>query len=420
MYALAADNGMEGENGLLAPRRLSNADQKVWWRSCSKPGATQTNIPFDISAQANHYGVTIKHQYNVRWPMSPEIDQMIRDDGADPLDFYFRVSWAENIDKNFRWWPWLHTNSKDFFNDLAALGSVLVRPTNLATTWRKGFMNVIPDALGYFARMGQVIDRKIIPKFLVFGWSKGATYSWPIGRWRPDLIQGSVLVHGCNSQNTYRGHTPSESEKADRAGLAPHLFFSSPDDEILHCSHKDTKKQVDSNLKVYNGQVDYQRHEISPCSHHPTKCASHCPRPLEDLFFNPFWEFTNLTYHFTNCEHWTTETECTSAWCKWDAELSFCGEMHPTYMNPSCATFCDLQEVASCTDISVPWGEIDANATLESDTIVALEENCTSSYVVLPIDQANADGMHAKCEVVDGLCVEAVLRFQCFFQDRCH
>lgn len=391
-----ADGGTEDEHGFLAPRRLTNngaGDQNVWWKSCWDPEGSQTSIPWEISNHGNHYGIALECTYSVSWEMSPTVLQLIQANGADPNEFTFKVCWADKIDKNFRWWPWLHTNSADWRFDLAGLGSTLITPQNLAAVWRKGYMNLMPDALDYFARMGQVLDRKIIPKFLVYGWSKGATYNWHIGRWRPDLIQASVLVNGCNGKN-YWGK-PSGNKKAIADGLAPHLFFSSPMDTFLKCSHDATKKQVQSNRK----HSQYIYHEEIPCGHHPTKCASHCPRPLEEIFNHPFWDFVHFSYSHANCEQWNTETECGDALCQWDSELSYCGEKHATSMNPSCEKFCSLEEVPSCGDVDL--------------------SNCTSSYAVLPIDQADADGMHSKCEVSGGQCVQAAQQFQCFFQDQC-
>ena len=57
---------------------------------------------------------------------------------------------------------------------LNAQGSIILNPENFAEIWFNGFANVISDALDYYASMGEVSGRKIIPRFMLFGFLKGS------------------------------------------------------------------------------------------------------------------------------------------------------------------------------------------------------------------------------------------------------
>lgn len=347
-------------------------------------------IPAWEDQNANPHNVSFYCQFGVTWEKSEYLLGILAKSNADPNNFQFKVCW--DLDKNGekRAFPWLQSTSYDWQWDLSWMGSVVIKPMKLTTYWLDGYAQVIPDALDYYARMGEIAGRKIIPKFMVYGWSKGAIANWPLGRWRSDIVQAVVSVHGCSGEKTY---DDSHDVKAKSEGVSPYLFFSSTNDPILHCSSKDSSRQAKNQKKNQPLTFSYD----TPCGHHPESCWPLCD--YNHIYVTPFWSFVQLAYQYQSCVQWTDKATCESVLCVWDTDLSICAESHPTRFTPSCKKFCGLDMVSSCSGLQ--------------------EELCGQSYLLVPEEESQAKGMHSRCEFVDGQCASSTAQTQCFFQDEC-
>jgi len=328
-----------------------------------------------------------------QWEMSDQILALMQKNKAVPDTYYFKVCWDDRINAEERHWPWVQTSGGDFKYELAAQGSVILNPDKPATNWENGFVNVMLDALDYYARMGEVSGRKIIPRFMLFSFSKGATYSWRLPRWGQDVIQGAVFLHGCNDDRVYDWGEPPAKSKA--YGAAPTLFYSSQLDTYSKCTHKDTTGQVSSNQ---NRGTPKQYYVESTCGHHPENC-----HPLCDWvpnYIDRFWEFVEEVLPLKpQCAEMTSEETCNELLGIWDSEDQVCDEKHPSTLTHACEKFCTKSIVDACEDVDV--------------------SNCDSSYVSHSRESAQADGMLSRCEVSNNLCVASQVKYQCFFQDQC-
>jgi len=352
----------------------------------------QAEIPPELDqnymAPESQYDCT----YNVGWERSDYMVALMDKHDADAADYVFKVCWDAGADPGERHFPWVQSATGDFRYMLAMSGSITLTPMDQVNTWAYGIQNVMPDALDYYARMGEVANRKIIPKFMMFGWSKGATYFWPLGRWRQDLVQASILLHGCDTKTS--AWTTDLPKKSVSKGVVPHLFGSSKLDTFSGCTYSSTTKQYKNQLKNQKETFYLE----SPCGHHPENCWPVCA--YNDTYLNPFWDFVELAYSLRQpCTETTDQKSCEEQLCIWDEPAGFCDEVHPTRLSPSCERFCPKTEVASCGDLD--------------------EATCGTSYRLLSIDEANADGMFSACEMVEGICTQSSSSYQCFFQDQC-
>ena len=116
------------------------------------------------------------------------------------------------------------------------------------------------------------------------GFSKGATYSWRLPRWRPDVIQAAIMLHGCNNGKNYQWGDPKTKSKA--YGAVPTLFYTSQLDTYAKCTYKETNDQVKDNTKRGTPR---QYYVDSPCGHHPEHCFPLCD--YGTYYIDRFWEF---------------------------------------------------------------------------------------------------------------------------------
>lgn len=343
-------------------------------------------------------------KYGVSWEHSDYLLSLMQGHDADPADYKFRVCWDLNSSAEERHFPWVQSAGGDWKYNLSLSGSIILNPMDQVSTWKYGFPNVMMDALDYYARMGEVVERKIIPRFMLFGWSKGATFLWPLGRWRQDLIQGAILLHGCSSTNSW--WTTNFPVKSKSVGVVPHLFASSKKDYYVKCTAKDTRRQ-------YKAQSKNQYHTYyleSPCGHHPERCWPKCN--YSQTYVDPFWSFVRATYQMRQpCTYENSKHNCESLLCHWDDEFQVCDERHPARLVPSCERFCGRTQVASC------GGNHTGAGTHTSYSNHSL--SCGSTYVAHAREVVGANGMLSACRLIDGLCTQSPLSFQCFFQDQC-
>jgi len=367
------------------------------WRKSNKPSCvdktTWERFPPEIDQNYQPPDSQRSCVWEQKWEYSDEILALMAENGADPDTYYFKVCWDNRFSAEERHWPWLQNNGGDFKYQLNAQGSVILNPENFVDIWSNGFANVISDALDYYARMGEVSGRKIIPKFMLFGFSKGATYSWKLPRWRQDLIHAAIFLHGCNDKGVFDWNDPETKSKA--YGAAPTMFYSSTLDTFSKCTYKDTSKQVKSNQKRGTPR---QYYEESTCEHHPEHCFPLCDYKAE--YIDRFWEFVQEVLPLKpQCAEMTTEAKCNELLGIWDSEDEVCDEKHPTTLNRACEKFCTKSVVDACEDLNV--------------------SNCDASYVLHSRESAQANGMLSRCEVSNNFCVTSQVKYQCFFQDQC-
>jgi len=327
---------------------------------------------------------------HVKWVMTDYLIDLLARNKKDPADFHFKVCMDQDGDRDKRAFPWMHSTTSDWQYDLLSQGSVVLHPEDLVDVWMGGFQQSMPDALEYFARMGEVAGQKIIPKFMLYGWSKGAMAIWPLGRWRSDIVQAVVVVHGCDYPKMY---DKTHYKKANGDMMSPYLFFSSKRDGYLTCTENDS-------LSRYQKQKKYQPltyHAETPCGHHPERCWPLCD--YNKTYVTPFWDFVNVSYTYQACIHVKDQQQCEADLCMWDADLGVCAEAHPTRFTPTCAKFCSLELVDSCSGL--------------------VEEACAKSYRLVPEEEAQAKGMHSQCQFAGGTCTSSASSAQCFFQDQC-
>jgi len=193
--------------------------------SCLDASAEMIPIPPDLNQNYKNPEVDYQCKFDVSWEHSDWMLATFEEYGADKETYKFKICWDSHADPEVRKFPWLQSAGSDWNSNLSKSGSVIFVPQDQINTWADGFQNVMPDALDYFCRMGEVLGRKFIPRFMLFGWSKGGTYLWNFGRWRQDLIQASILVHGCNSK--YSRWTDDFPTKSKAYGVGPTLFISS-------------------------------------------------------------------------------------------------------------------------------------------------------------------------------------------------
>lgn len=384
---VALPTAQAGNNGSSTEVPLGKA--RVAY-SCLNESMVMTRKPVMLDQKSNPDGIVMDCAFEVQWEMSDFLKDLLNKHKVDPKNFRFRVCWSVNTSSESRSFPWIHSTTSDWRYWLAERGSVMLNQMDLMDYWLQGYQQVTPDAMDYWARMGEIVGRKIIPKFMLYGWSKGAICNWPLGRWRSDIVQGVVSVSGCNSKKAYDG---TYDKKAKSDGVVPYLFFSSWKDGFLDCSPGDTMTQYHRQL----GVQPLTFHTETPCGHHPDRCWPACD--YNHTYVQPFWNFVDIAYAYQSCVAVTDQKTCEDYLCTWDADLGLCGEAHPTRFTPSCATFCDLQVVDMCSGL--------------------LEDACATSYRILPAEEAQANGMHSRCKFVEGDCVQAEAQFQCFFQDQC-
>jgi len=367
------------------------------WRLTNKPSCvdrtTHERIPPEIDQNYQPPDSQYTCLWQQRWEISAEVLALMLENDAVPEAYYFKVCWDDRISAEERHWPWLQNQGGDFKFELTAQGSVILNPERFTEIWNNGFANVILDALDYYARMGEVSGRKIIPRFMLLGFSKGATYSWRLPRWRQDLIQAAVFLHGCNDGRRYDWETPRTKSKA--YGAAPTLFYSSAKDSFSKCTYGDTTYQRRANS---NRGTPKQYYEESPCDHHPEHCFPLCD--YGPLYIDRFWAFMDEVLPLKpRCTEMTTEETCNELLGIWDDEDEVCDEKHPTTLTRACEKFCTKSIVDACEDMDV--------------------SNCNSSYVSNPHEQVNAKGILSSCVVSEDTCVESHVKYQCFFQDQC-
>merc|ERR1712048_1091855 len=67
--------------------------------------------------------------------------------------------------------PWVQSAGGDWRYNFTKTGAVVLNPQDQINTWANGFQNVMPDALEYYCRMGEVVGRRAGP---IFGrWAVG-------------------------------------------------------------------------------------------------------------------------------------------------------------------------------------------------------------------------------------------------------
>jgi len=358
-------------------------------RSCLDSSVPDKPFPED-GHKGNPYGANMVCRINVGWLKSEFMQNLFDKYNKDGDTYTLKMCWDKEFDPEKRWFPWFYTNTGDFKRQLVYAGSTIICPMDLMGVWMDGFHQVVPEALDSFARMGEIDERKIIPKFMLYGWSKGAMGTWKIGIQRSDIVQGSALLHGCVSPKKW---DDTYAKRTDKMSTCPHLMISSPNDGFVDCTWKDTEKHYKKH-KGYQGVTL----ATTPCGHHPDSCFPACDLNLS--FIDPFWAFVKTAYEdSTLCNQWTSIGDCQLNLCLWDSEFGACTDAHPVKMTPSCERFCEKQLVDSCGDQAEP--------------------QCSGSYVILPVEVANAKGIHSKCEWTAGQCVPSGDAFQCFFQDQC-
>jgi len=360
--------------------------------SCLDETVEMIDLPPDLDQNYYPPGYAYLCQYHVGWEHSDWMLETFVTYGADKDDYLFKVCWERFMDPEVRQFPWIMSAGGDWRYNLSSTGSIIMSPEDQVNTWANGFQNVMPDAMDYFARMGEVVGIKIIPRFMLFGWSKGATYLWPLGRWRQDLVHASLLLHGCNVNG--RKWTDDMPFKSKSNGVGPTLFISSKLDTFAKCTYKDTKKQY-KNQKKHQKKTYYIE---SPCGHHPESCWPVCD--YLDVYVAPYWDFVREVLPLRQtCTEAKDKKTCDERLGIWDETEGFCGEKYPSRLSRFCERFCPKSEVDSCEALD--------------------EATCGMSYKLLSKEQANANGMFSACELVDGACVESSSSYQCFFQDQC-
>jgi len=360
--------------------------------SCLDETAAMIPIPEDLDQNWMAPDVDYTCKYDVSWEHSEWMLATFDEYGADKEDYKFKVCWESHADPEKRTFPWLQSAGGDWRYNFTRTGAVVLNPQDQVNTWANGFQNVMPDALEYYCRMGEIVGRKIIPRFMLFGWSKGGTYLWPLGRWRQDLVQASMLIHGCNSK--YSLWTDSFPSKSKSYGVGPTLFISSKLDTYSKCTYADTQKQY-KNQKKENPRTYYFE---SPCGHHPENCWPVCD--YYQTYVAPFWDFVQEVLPLRQtCTEATDQKSCGEMLGLWDEAEGFCEEKFPAVLSRSCEKFCPKSEVGSCASLD--------------------EATCGTSYKLLSTEEANANGMFSACEFVGGACVESPSSYQCFFQDQC-
>jgi len=367
------------------------------WRKTPKPSCvdkkTHERIPPEIDQNYQPPDSQWSCLWEQKWEYSDEILALMAEHDADPDTYYFKVCWDNRISAEERHWPWLQNRGGDFKYHLAAQGSIILNPEHFQEIWSNGFANVVLDALDYYARMGEVSGRKIIPRFMLLGFSKGATYSWRLPRWRPDVIQAAIMLHGCNNGYNYQWENPITKAKA--YGAVPTLFYSSQKDTYAKCSYKETKDQVKANT---DRGTPRQYYVESVCEHHPEHCFPLCD--YGPYYIDRFWEFVEEVLPLKPlCTEQTSEQACHEILGIWDSEDQVCDEKHPTTLTRACEKFCARSVVDACEDLDI--------------------STCTSSYVSRSREEAHANGMLSRCEVSEGFCVASKVTYQCFFQDQC-
>jgi len=358
-------------------------------KSCLDPDMPDEPFPED-GHKGNPYGGWMVCREGITWEKSEFIQDLFDKYGQDGDTYLFMMCYEHSFDPEKRWFPWFYTNTGDFKKELVYVGSTIISPIDLLGIWMDGFQQVVPEALDWFARMGEIEERKIIPKFMMYGWSKGATGSWQIGKKRSDIVQGSALLHGCVSSKQF---DDTYTKKAEKKGTPPHLIISSPLDLYVKCTWSDSQKHF-KKLKGYQGVTFAE----SPCGHHPDQCYPACD--LNKTFYDPFWAFVKTAYEDSSlCNQWKSPEDCSAMLCLWDTTLDVCTDAHPVKMTPTCATFCESELVEFCGPLS--------------------EEECSGHHMILSVDEASAKGMHSRCEWTGTECWHAEASFQCFFQDQC-
>jgi len=358
----------------------------------------QAEIPCDLDQNCDLWGTDFKCRYNVQWDMSDYILDLMDQHGASPSLYKFKLCADYNsAHPEVRRFPWLQSAGTDWRHGVSVEGSIILTMMDQVETWAKnGLQNVLPDALEDFARKGDVDGMKIVPRFMLFGWSKGSTYFLPIGRWRPDLIQAEILLNGCNSRK-YAWDSTNMPQQAKNAAVVPFLFYSSKLDHYAGCTWKDTTTEFEKQLK--NQKKTYLVE--APCGHHPENCWPVCD--YKKLYQDTFWEFVAEAYSVRQpCLGEKKKSKCNDHLCVWDEDdenKMFCEERFPSRLSKSCKKFCTHAEVASCAGMD--------------------QTECGGSYRVLPTEEAGANGMFSACKFVDGQCVDSASSFQCFFQEQC-
>lgn len=349
-------------------------------------------LPAEISHKGNPYNETQSCQYNVEWEKSEDLLALMVGNDDDPEQFMFKVCWAVGSDPEYRTFPWMHANTADWKWHLMHGGAVMLSPMQLNPLWMKGYVNIMLDALDYFARMGEVFNRKILPRFMLYGWSKGATANWVLGRWRPDIIQAVVSVSGLKQTRSY---TKVGVRKSKIEGSSPYFFVSSEKDTFTPQAHKDARRQFNKLTQSGIDAADFMAKKDFECGHHPDNCLPLCD--YNASYATPFRDFVRTAFSWRGCPHWTTKDDCNTYLCKWDSELQRCDMLHPTEINPSCERFCNRTQVDTCAGTPM----------------------CESSYRTLSMEEASANGMHVACRLDGERCVDSADVFQCFFQDQC-
>jgi len=358
----------------------------------------QAPIPCDVDQNCDLWDTDYQCQWNVQWEMSDYILDLMDKHGAPPSLYQFKVCWdANSVDAEVRRFPWLQSAGTDWRYGVVVEGSIILTMMDQVDTWAKnGLQNVLPDALEDFARKGEVAGWKIVPRFMLFGWSKGATYFLPIGTWRPDLVQAAILLHGCRSSAT-AWDTNNMPQHAKENGVVPFMFYSSPLDPTAGCTWKDTTKAFDKQLKHQKKTYLVESH----CGHHPENCWPACD--YKKLYLDTFWKFVAEAYSVRQpCVGDKKQSQCNDKLCVWDDENEdkpYCDERYPSRMSKSCQRFCKKTEVAFCASMD--------------------QSDCGGSYRVLPTEETGANGMFSACKFVDGQCVDSASSFQCFFQGQC-
>jgi len=359
----------------------------------------QAGIPCDIDQNCDLFGTDIECRYNVQWEMSAYILDLMDKHGASEELYHFKVCWDNNsADAEVRRFPWVQSTMTDWRYGIAVEGSILLNMKDQVDTWAaNGLQSVLPDALEDFARKGEVVGMKIVPRFMLFGWSKGAAYFMPLGRWRPDLVQAVIVMHGCRTDKyTWDKDPPKQSHNN---GVVPYLFYSSPLDKASGCTWKDSQKEFERQLK--NQKKTYLVE--SGCGHHPENCWPVCD--LKTLYQDNFWEFVGKAYSVRQpCVGEKKKSKCLEKLCVWDdsddnKDKHVCEERYPSRLSRSCQRFCGKAEVASCAGLG--------------------KSDCRGSYRVLPAEETGANGMFSACKFADGQCADSALSFQCLFQDQC-
>lgn len=360
--------------------------------SCMNDKVARADLPPELDQNYKPPECDFTCVFDVSWDHSEWMLATFEEFGADPDDYKFKVCWEFDVSPEERQFPWVFLAGSDWRFNLSLSGSVILHPSNAVDTWAHGFQNVMPDALEHFARMGEVAGRKIMPRFMLFGWSKGGGWIWPLASWRPDLVQGSVVLHACAAKSHL--WTRNFSKKAVAQGVAPQMLGTSKEDKVWPCTYKDTTRRH-KNASTYQWLTVFVK---SPCGHHPDQCWPLCN--YASLYVRPFWKFVERAQsRRQGCRSMNNQKQCEELLCLWDTSRGYCEETYPTRLSRSCRLFCRRSQVASCDGLK--WA------------------TCRKSYKVLSAKEANANGHLSACEHVNGTCVQSPVSSQCFFQDQC-